>query len=227
MRSPAERGYPQAERASPRPRVGQLCQGASSDQSGRARAATQTSPGDPPAHSHLQPTHYAPCAIVPGPQFGDPKGQEDPGALAVIAQAGPLAADCGTAPPCGGRRYGGPARGPTFNWWRTRRVRLDNSAEEMQRQADNEFERLLSPEEVAGACGLSRRAVYRAIARGELPAARLCNRLRIRPAEFEKWIGAGTPRPETAARPDGRTTPRAGTARGLRALLAEEGRASL
>lgn len=31
---------------------------------------------------------------------------------------------------------------------------------------------LLSPEDVARACGLSRRAVYRAIARGELPAAR-------------------------------------------------------
>jgi excisionase family DNA binding protein len=105
-------------------------------------------------------------------------------------------------------------------------VRLDNSAEEMQRQADNEFERLLSPEEVARACGLSRRAVYRAIARGELRATRLCNRLRIHPAEFEKWIEAGTPRPETAARLDERTTPRAGTVRGLRALFAEESRAS-
>jgi len=101
-------------------------------------------------------------------------------------------------------------------------------AEEMQRhQSHNKIERLLSPEEVARACGLSRRAVYRAIARGELRATRLCNRLRIRPAEFEKWIEAGASKPETAARPEERTTPKTGSARGLRTLLAEEGRASL
>jgi excisionase family DNA binding protein len=51
-----------------------------------------------------------------------------------------------------------------------------------------EFERLLSPEDVARACGLSRRAVYRAIARGELRAARLCHRLRVQPVELERWI---------------------------------------
>jgi excisionase family DNA binding protein len=49
-------------------------------------------------------------------------------------------------------------------------------------------ERLLSPREVAQACGLSRRAVYRAISRGELPAARLCNRLRVRPPDLQRWI---------------------------------------
>lgn len=172
-----------------------------------------------------QPTHYAPRAIVPEPQFGDPKRQEGLGVIALETPAVPPAADCGTAPPCGGRLYGGPARGPTLNWWRTRRVWLDNSAEEMQRQADNEFERLLSPEEIARACGLSRRAVYRAIARGELRASRLCNRLRVRPAELEKWIETGTRAPETVVRP-GTRKPRAGTGGGLQALLSEEGRAS-
>ena len=58
--------------------------------------------------------------------------------------------------------------------------------------SDNDFERLLSPEEVARACGLSRRAVYRAIARGELRAARLCHRLRVQPAELKRWIGEQT-----------------------------------
>jgi excisionase family DNA binding protein len=38
---------------------------------------------------------------------------------------------------------------------------------------------LLSPEQVARLCGLSRRAVYDAIKRGELHAFRLCSRLRI------------------------------------------------
>lgn len=142
----------------------------------------------------------------------------------MIARAGPPAADCGTASPCGGRLYGGPATGPTFNWWRTRRAWLDNSAEEMERQADTKFERLLSPEEVARMCGLSRRAVYRAIAR-ELHAARLCSRLRIRPAELEKWIETGTSAPETVVGPEA-SAQRADTGRGFRALLSEEGRAS-
>lgn len=61
-------------------------------------------------------------------------------------------------------------------------------AEEMRDEDHIEIERLLSPEDVARVCGLSRRAVYRAIARGELPAARLCHRLRIHPAELERWI---------------------------------------
>ncbi|MEX2448771.1 MAG: helix-turn-helix domain-containing protein [Solirubrobacterales bacterium] len=59
----------------------------------------------------------------------------------------------------------------------------------MADQPTERIERLLSPEDVARACGLSRRAVYRAIARGELRAARLCNRLRVQPAELERWIG--------------------------------------
>ena len=49
-------------------------------------------------------------------------------------------------------------------------------------------EHLLSPEDVAQHCGLSRKAVYRAIDRGELPAAKLCSRLRIRPEDVERWI---------------------------------------
>jgi hypothetical protein len=51
---------------------------------------------------------------VPGPQFGDPKRQEGSGVIALGTPAVPPAADCGTAPPCGGRLYGGPARGLTF-----------------------------------------------------------------------------------------------------------------
>ena len=56
----------------------------------------------------------------------------------------------------------------------------------MYGRATNGNGRLLSPEEVARTCGLSRRAVYRAIARGELRAARLCNRLRVRPDELDR-----------------------------------------
>jgi excisionase family DNA binding protein len=58
----------------------------------------------------------------------------------------------------------------------------------MPDEAKTDLEHLLSPEQVARVCGLSRRAVYRAISRGELRAARLCNRLRVAPAEVERWV---------------------------------------
>jgi excisionase family DNA binding protein len=70
-------------------------------------------------------------------------------------------------------------------------------AEEMRGGFDNDFERLLSPEEVAAACGLSRRAIYRAIGRGELRAARLCHRLRVSPADLERWMDEQSASPES------------------------------
>jgi excisionase family DNA binding protein len=93
-------------------------------------------------------------------------------------------------------------------------------AEEMRDEDHIEIERLLSPEHVARVCGLSRRAVYRAIARGELRAARLCHRLRIHPAELERWIagearGTSPPLPRRVRR---RAT---GAEGGLRVLLDE------
>src|SRR6185295_9474676 len=60
------------------------------------------------------PTHYEPSSSVPGPQFGDPKRQEGSGVMVLATPAVPPAADCGTAPPCGGRLYGGPAVPLTF-----------------------------------------------------------------------------------------------------------------
>lgn len=45
-----------------------------------------------------------------------------------------------------------------------------------------------SPKEIASLCGLSPRAIYRAISRGELRATRLCGRLRCRTVDVEEWI---------------------------------------
>jgi excisionase family DNA binding protein len=39
-------------------------------------------------------------------------------------------------------------------------------------------------------CGLSRRAVYDAIKRGELRAFKLCSRLRISVADVDAWLAA-------------------------------------
>ncbi len=79
---------------------------------------------------------------------------------------------------------------------------------------------LLAPEEVARLCGLSRRAVYRAIERGELRASRLCSRLRVRPEDVKAWIALNRVEP-----PERSTLPRARVpaTNGLRRLLAVEG----
>lgn len=57
---------------------------------------------------------------------------------------------------------------------------------------------LLSPAEVAQICGLSRRAVYDAIARGELKAFRICTRLRISRAALADWLRRSAVPPRAA-----------------------------
>ena len=47
---------------------------------------------------------------------------------------------------------------------------------------------LLTVEDVARDCGLSMKAIYRAIDRGELRAAKLCSRLRVRREDVDAWI---------------------------------------
>jgi len=56
-------------------------------------------------------------------------------------------------------------------------------------------EPFLSPDEIAQRVGLSRRAVYDAIRRGELRAMRLCGRLRIRGEDFDAWLATSATRP--------------------------------
>jgi excisionase family DNA binding protein len=60
---------------------------------------------------------------------------------------------------------------------------------------------LLCPDQIARICGLARRAVYRSIARGDLAAARLCNRLRVRPEDLDRWISESV-EPRSVAQPD-------------------------
>lgn len=54
----------------------------------------------------------------------------------------------------------------------------------------------LRPAEAAALAGLSTRAIYRAIQRGELRAVRLCSRLRIPQAAFEEWVERSVVRSE-------------------------------
>ena len=54
----------------------------------------------------------------------------------------------------------------------------------------------LRPTEAADLAGLSTRAIYRAIQRGELRAVRLCSRLRIAREDFDDWVARAAVRVE-------------------------------
>lgn len=82
-----------------------------------------------------------------------------------------------------------------------------------------QVDQLLSPADVAVRCGLSRRAVYRAIEAGDLLASRLCHRLRIRPADVDAWIERSR---VACERPSLSPSLPSVERRGLRRLLAEE-----
>ena len=75
--------------------------------------------------------------------------------------------------------------------------------------------RYLSVADAARAAGLSQRAVYRAIQRGELTASHVCSRLRIHPDDFLAWMDGDD---ATMRRP-----PATSARVGMRAALAADG----
>jgi excisionase family DNA binding protein len=85
--------------------------------------------------------------------------------------------------------------------------------------------RLISPEEAAQRASLSRRAIYRAIQRGELTASLLCSRLRIREDDFDAWVEANrlTPSPRPKALEPLRPLPAPNGLRSLLAAASDEG----
>lgn len=94
---------------------------------------------------------------------------------------------------------------------------VEHAPERRRHRARTEGCSLLSPEEVARRCGLSRKAVYRAVARGELRAARIRSRLRIDPVDVEAWFRANLVEP--ASPPPAPATARLPASAGLRRLL--------
>jgi len=192
-----------------------------------SQAATQSPNNNKPQ----PPTHYEPSGFVPGRSLLIQNVGKVQRTLLAAISAGESESDFGTAPPCGRAPMSPRRRGRAVKALAPRaaslcksrrcisRLRWTASAEEMHDGSDTELERLLSPEDIARVCGLSRRAVYRAIARGELQAVRLCHRLRIRPAELERWIGGRAIFPESRS-PKRRNRPIAVPPRGsLRSIL--------
>ena len=83
----------------------------------------------------------------------------------------------------------------------------------------------LRPVEAAELAGLSTRAIYRAIERGDLRASRLCSRLRIAREDFDDWVALSAVRIESPPVVRTRDVP---LARGSfrRLLVADERRAA-
>ncbi len=84
----------------------------------------------------------------------------------------------------------------------------------------------LRPVEAADLAGLSTRAIYRAIQRGELRAVRLCSRLRIPRDDFDEWIARSSVPVEPARPPGPAVRPLPTTQGSFRRLLRDEGRAA-
>jgi excisionase family DNA binding protein len=83
--------------------------------------------------------------------------------------------------------------------------------------------RFLTPEQVAQRTGLSCKAIYRAIDRGQLTAYRLCGRLRIAATDEQAWIEQNRVSPAVSAVPDADLCPRpAASEHSLRRLLAKQ-----
>ena len=123
----------------------------------------------------------------------------------AIVQAGPPAADCGTASPCGGRLYGGPGRALTFgrrgNLWINRRSHRHLQAMRRNQPTDSasSFDiRGMDPKtalptffterSLAAYLAVSDRTIRNWIRRGELPSYKLGAARRIDPADVDTFL---------------------------------------
>lgn len=108
--------------------------------------------------------------------------------MALATPAVPPAADCGTAPPCGGRLYGGPARGLTFGllsnkWIKQSPIRHLRGMKRNATPATFFTERTL-----AAYLAVSDRTIRNWIRRGELPSYKLGASRRIDPADVDAFL---------------------------------------
>jgi excisionase family DNA binding protein len=109
--------------------------------------------------------------------------------------AGPPAADFGTAPPCGGRPYGGPAGALTFGLFRLpskfleshpTHLALSLDIEGMQRKAPPPA--FFTERTLAAYLAVSDRTIRNWIRRGELASYKLGAARRIDPADVDAFL---------------------------------------
>lgn len=165
----------------------------------RAREPISRHPGASLSHHPRQPTHYEPSGSMPGLHFADPKGRQSLKRLATSTPAGPPAADFGTASPCGGRPYGGPAGALTFGLLPVTRRRGGNFFQGHPTQTALTFdirgmERNTTPvaffteRTLAAYLAISDRTIRNWIRRGELPSYKLGAARRIDPADVDAFL---------------------------------------
>jgi excisionase family DNA binding protein len=125
--------------------------------------------------------------------------------MALATPAVPPAADCGTAPPCGGRLYGGPAGALTFGllpnlWikrnpiWHLRGMRRNQPTDSgltfdiggMERNAPSVA--FFTERTLAAYLAVSDRTIRNWIRRGELPSYKLGAARRIDPADVDTFL---------------------------------------
>lgn len=108
--------------------------------------------------------------------------------MALTTPAGPPAADCGTASPCGSRLYGGTARGSTFgllpNKWIKQSLIWHLRA--MKRNAPPIT--FFTERSLAAYLAVSDRTIRNWIRRGELPSYKLGASRRIDPADVDAFL---------------------------------------
>jgi excisionase family DNA binding protein len=134
------------------------------------------------------PTHYEPLRFVPGPQFGDPKRQEGSGVIALATPAVPPAADCGTAPPCGGRLYGGPAVPLTFGLFPNKWIKQGPIWHQGGMERNAPPTTFFTERTLAAYLAVSDRTIRNWIRRGELPSYKLGASRRIDPADVNAFL---------------------------------------
>ena len=108
--------------------------------------------------------------------------------IALATPAVPPAADCGTAPPCGGRLYGGPAVALTFGllpnkWIKRSPIRHQGAMRRNALPVAFFTERTL-----AAYLAVSDRTIRNWIRRGELPSYKLGASRRIDPADVDAFL---------------------------------------
>lgn len=157
----------------------------------RARESIWTYPDAHLSHQPRHPTHYEPSGSVPGPHFSDPQHQQGSERFTT----GPPAADFGTASPCGGRPYGGPAGPLTFGLFRPWTKFLESHPTHSVLSLDIEgMERKVAPpaffteRSLAAYLAVSDRTIRNWIRRGELSSYKLGAARRIDPADVDAFL---------------------------------------
>lgn len=130
--------------------------------------------------------------FVPEPPLDLARDRRGRSASLAIIQAGPPAADCGTASPCGDRLYGGPGRALTFgrqgNLWINRRSPRHLWAMRRNQPMDSALPTFFTERSLATYLAVSDRTIRNWIRRGELPSYKLGAARRIDPADVDTFL---------------------------------------